>query len=375
MRNRITVLHLRTSSGPGGGPDKTILTTGGLIDRNQFDYAVAYLRRRGREIAPTLDNARRAGLECREFPGGAFFDPLQMIRLVRFIRSRGVTILHCHDPKSDLYGAALRPLLPSVHLVTTLHGWLPGARKRFSNRMDLWALRRFDCILAVSRHTEAIARRHGIGNTRVVYNAIDTDEWRPVAEGSVASPVRKKDPGAILVGYVGRLRAEKGPLDFVRVAALIRERSPRCEFAVAGDGPQREEMAALAHELGVAEHFHFLGHVGGDALRSLYQSLGVLLSPSLTEGLPNNVLEACAMGVPVVATDVGGVGEIIAHGENGLLAQAGDVATLAEHVLAVASDQETGRRLAAKAREVVEERFSMTARTRQIEEIYAELVR
>lgn len=368
---RIAVLHLRTATAAGGGPEKTILVTGRLIDRERFDYLAVYLRRRRSRPAAVLEQARVLGLDFFDFPGPA---PAQLARITRLIRERDVRILHCHDPRSDVYGILLRRLFPSLRLVSTMHGWIERTRsKGLLNRLDLWALRRFDRVIAVSGAVRDIAGRSGIRHAVTIHNAIDTAEWRPRPSAS-AERGSVPHPAPFRVGFVGRISREKGPLDFVRVAAAVLERNRGWEFVVAGDGPESARMRSLTEQLGLAANFRFLGTLRGAQLLSFYQGLNALLSPSHTEGLPNTILEAAALGVPVVATRVGGVGEIISHGENGLLANGGDLAALAEALEQLRSDAALARRLAVAGRKVVAERFSMARRVRTIEALYLRLV-
>ena len=368
---RIAVLHLRMATAAGGGPEKTLLVTGKLTDRERFDYLAVYLRRRRSRPAAVLEQARACGLDFRDFPGPA---PLQLVRTCRLIRERSVRILHCHEPRSDVYGILLKRIFPSLHLVSTMHGWIERTRsKGLLNRLDLWALRHFDCVIAVSEAVQEIARRSGVRRTELIRNAIDTEEWRPRGPESGGGSSRQ-GPTPFRVGFVGRISREKGPLDFVRVAAAVLERNGGWEFDVAGDGPQSEEMRSLVEHLGLTSHFRFRGTLRESQLRDFYQGLDALLSPSHTEGLPNTVLEAGALGVPVVATRVGGVGEIISHAENGLLADLGDITALAAALQLLRGDAALGRRLSAAGRRVVEERFCMARRVRTEEALYLRLL-
>lgn len=368
---RIAVLHLRTATAGGGGPEKTILLTGAKIDRERFDYLAVYLRRRRSRPAAVLEQAPTLGLDFRDFPGPA---PLQLLRAARLIRERSVRILHCHEPRSDVYGFLLKRLFPSLRLVSTMHGWIERTRGMgLMNRLDLRVLRRFDSVIAVSGAVQQIARRSGVRRTQVIHNAIDTGEWRPRTPEPPGGGARSA-PAPFRVGFVGRISREKGPLDFVRVAAALLERGGAWEFDVAGDGPDAGEMRALTERLGLAAHFTFRGTVRGSHLQAFYLGLNALLSPSHTEGLPNTVLEAGALGVPVVATRVGGVGEIISDGENGLLTGPGDVAALAGALERLQGDAALAQRLGVAGRKVVEERFCMTRRVRALEALYLRLL-
>ena len=374
VRDRVRILHLRMSSAGGGGPEKTLLRSGCLIDHERFDCRVGYLRRRDRDVSAILARGRAAGLDYREFPGRLFIDVGQLREILRCIRDQDTQILHCHDPKTDVYGLLLRRQCPGLRLVSTMHGWpwRTSLRRAFSNRLDLWALSRFDATLAVSAAVREIALRHGVRHARLVHNAIDAEEWDPARPGRELPGLREE--GCFMVGFVGRLSKEKSPRDFVLTARAIAAQDTACRFVVVGEGAERAGAQALASSLGLDDRIRFVGSVSHHEMPSLYRALDVLLLTSRTEGLPNTVLEALAMKVPVVATEVGGVGEIVTHERSGLLAAAGDVDSLARYVLAVKGDLELAERLRTGGRTVVQQRFSFRQRIREIEAIYAGLV-
>lgn len=374
--DRIVVLHLRASSDSGGGPEKTIYNTGRYIDRTRFLYMIAYLKKKGSDLSVIEKQAGEAGLQYLEFSGRRFVDIRQLRNIVTFVKQQGVSVLHCHDPKTDLYGVLIKPLVPGIRLVSTMHGWIERSWKSPAyNRLDFWALRFFDRVIAVSGHTERLAHERGIKKTALIHNAIDLNAWNPRSPApSLPSPELLPSPtDAFVIGYIGRISREKGPYDFVGAAHKVLLRDNRCEFVVAGEGPEEGAVKALVDRLGMAERFHFIGRIANSDMPAVYRRINLLLSPSLTEGLPNTILEACAMGVPVVATRVGGVTEIITDGSNGLLAEAGDTDTLSDLVLRVKRDNGLSARLAENGRATVEKTFSFENRVRRVEALYEEV--
>ena len=370
----LVVLHLRTSSDSGGGPEKTIINTGRLIDSELFTYLIGYLRHRSHDLSPVAAWAGEAGLDWTEFPGRRLFDVAQFSAILRFIRDRGVDILHSHDPKTDCLAVLLRLFRPGLKLVTTLHGWIH--RQSFKSGLYLWldkkSLKIFDRVIAVSAEIEAQARAHG-ADTVLLHNAIDTDLWRPRMIEQPRWPIRSA--GSFMVGYIGRLSPEKGALDFIRAAALVIEKNSHIRFVIAGQGPEEPAAHELTRQMGLEERVRFLGQVDSRHIIGLYAQLDAVLSPSYTEGMPNNLLEACAMEVPVVATRVGGVGDLIRHGQSGLLHEAGDIRGMAESILALSGQPETARAFGRRARETVVEAFSFKDRVQRLQTIYQDLVR
>ena len=260
--------------------------------------------------------------------------------------------------------------------VTTLHGFVvrPDSRKSaLLIGLDKRLLSGFHAVVAVSEPLAALARDRGARDVRLLRNAIDTDAWRREQADPAAWP-DCGGPDRFTVGYVGRLSPEKAPLDFLRVAGRIAAAAPEARFVLAGQGPERDAARDLAATLGLADRVRFLGQLAPAAARDLYPRLACLLSPSLTEGLPNHLLEALAMATPVVATDVGGVGELITDGVTGLLRPARDLDGLARAVLRLRDDQGLAVRLAAQGRDRVVARFSFAERTRRLMALYDDLM-
>jgi glycosyltransferase involved in cell wall biosynthesis len=368
MKDRIAVLHLRSSVAAGGGPEKTIYNTGRFINHQRFLYLVVYLTKKSQpsEIA---QKGKDEGLTYFQLPGVKFFDVRQFREIMRIIRTYRVQILHCHDPKTDFYGVLLKVFFPNLKLISTLHGWIHRTwESNLYKRIDIWTLKRFNSVIAVSKTIERIAESYGIKRVSLIYNAIDIDEWRP--KYHCTNLFTLHDPQAFLVGYVGRISTEKGPIDFVKVAYKVLQNDSHCEFIVAGEGPEMEAMKNLALKLDIITHFHFLGHVKSEDLYSIYQKLDLLLVTSITEGLPNNILEAFAMYVPVVATRIGGISEIVDDGYNGLLATPGDVSELANLVLKIKNNKELSDSFKNRGRLIIEEKFSFDVRVKKIEELY-----
>ena len=375
MPDRIAVLHLRSSSGNGGGPEKTILKTGYLINRHRFLYLIAWLKKREAHLSPISQRAEKAGLNYIELAGRRFIDIVQLRDIIKLIKKYHVLILHCHDPKTDFYGILLKILFPRLILLSTVHGWIKrSVKSRLYNLLDIWLLKKFHGVIAVSEKLEQKLQDCGIEQTYLIHNAIDTDEWQPKYP-KYSALFRPMDPRSFLIGYIGRISKEKGPFDFIRVAERVLQQDNFCEFVVAGDGPQIQAVKNLAEDLGIMRQIHFLGQVEGPDIYSLYQRLDLLLSTSSTEGLPNNLLEAGAMFVPVIATKVGGVGELVEDGYNGFLSEEGDIQSLAQQVLTLKRDQELAKKFKVHGREVVCKKFSSIERVHRLEEVYEELFR
>jgi glycosyltransferase involved in cell wall biosynthesis len=368
----VAILHLRHSKGGGGGADAVLLQDLSVLDKARFQTGVVYLRKHREQPSRMIQRLRDVGVPCYDHPGNAVVDVRQLLRIARLVARTGTRILHCHDPKSDIYGYLLRLFRPGLRLVCTLHGWTVKVRREaLYNWATVLVLRRFDAILAVSESLRRRAETESLPGVHVIPNAIDVESWQRPDGAWRATPPGKK---GIAIGFVGRLSPEKGPLNFVRTVRRVSERAADCEFFVAGEGPERPAMEALAASLHVADRIRFLGHLNEEELRALYRRLDMVLLTSHTEGLPMVILEALAMSLPVVATRVGGVGEIVRDGVNGLLAEQGDIEGLATAVLRLVDSAALRVSLGVEGRKGVVTRFSLPARIAALESLYQGLL-
>jgi glycosyltransferase involved in cell wall biosynthesis len=365
MPERIPVLYLRQSSGGGGGADTVILNTALLLDSSRFFLIIAYLSKYDQTLTFT-SKLKETGVTFFEFPGIKIFDMRQFTSIVKLVKKYDVRIVHCHDFKADVYGYLLKVLFPGIRFVSTIHGWIARRlRSLLYIKIDRAVLKKCDAVIAVSQNIEQTAKGYGIQKLHLIQNSIRLDRWKP-GEST-------KSPGHFRIGFIGRISKEKGPADFVHAAKKIITQYPVCEFFVAGNGPEEGQMKTLVNQLGLGGHFHFFGHLDENRLYDLYQKLDLLLLTSYTEGIPMAVLEASAMKVPVVATNVGGVSEVITHNVNGLLAEAGDIDSIAKNVLLIINNREVAEKFAENGRRIVETNFSAGKNIKKIEDIYMQL--
>jgi glycosyltransferase involved in cell wall biosynthesis len=149
---------------------------------------------------------------------------------------------------------------------------------------------------------------------------------------------------------------------------------PGSRFVVLGEGPDLPAMKGAVSAAGLDRNFAFRGYQPREALKEAYEAMEVLVLPSRREGLPLSLLEACAMGVCVAAFSVGGIPEVIVHGQNGLLAQPGDTGDLAAQIVALRQDTQLAARLRSQARATVVSHFGIRTQVRQLESVYAEVL-
>lgn len=178
-------------------------------------------------------------------------------------------------------------------------------------------------------------------------------------------------PDAPIVGFVGRLSPEKAPDAFVRMAWLVAHEHPSATFVIIGNGVMQSELGQMVRSFDIADRVHFLGE--RHDVRLLLPSLTLLALTSRAEGMPLALMEAMAEGVPVVATAVGGVPELVEHDRSGLLVGPGDVTQMAEYVVALLDDANRQRALGQYARTRAEKLWSQHTSATQIARLYRKL--
>jgi glycosyltransferase involved in cell wall biosynthesis len=372
----IRILELRSARGSGGGPDKTILAGAAASDPSRYNVTVCYLRD-GRDGQFSIAaRAASMGITFEAVDERHSFDAGVWPALRRIVEERGIDIVHSHEYKTDLL-ALLLAWRTGVIPLATVHNWCGlTARERFLYYpIDKYLLRRFPLVIAVSPQIRAELERCGVRPDRIrtLLNGVDVVRFqRDPAVSAAARAELGIAADDIVVGAVGRLEGEKRFDLLIAAVAALRRRYPRLRLMLAGDGSWRPRLEALAAEHGIQDRCALLGY-RTDVAR-VCQAFDVFAQSSDDEGTSNALLEAMALEIPVVATDVGGTRELVTDGIHALLVRPGDVESLARALdRTLTSPGMTGMRVRA-ARLRVEGPLSFGARNHALEGIYEQLM-
>lgn len=381
----INVLHLRSCRGTGGGPEKTILFTARETDPAAVCVHIAYLKSQDDEAFDLHERAGKLGIpHFVAINERHKFDINALRELLRILREKKIDILSCHCYKSDLYGLILSRF-HKMKLVTTVHGPLATFRHFWSaqnwrvryiyDQLDMRLLRFFDRVLVVAQSMRKTVAGYVPDRAKVtcVKNAIDARFFQAAKER--ASELRDRlalPANAKVVGAVGRLNAEKDYPNLFEAAKILLSEREDLYFVIAGKGSLEDTLTRQVQSMGLADRVRFLGHFHD--IRPVYDLMDVYALSSTREGLPNTVLEAMAMEVPIVATDVDGVSEAAAHDREALLVPPCDPKRLADNIRTLINDPALSNRLRKAARARVLNEFSFAARTKRVEGIYRSLM-
>jgi glycosyltransferase involved in cell wall biosynthesis len=286
------------------------------------------------------------------------------------MRREGFDIVHTHTPKPGLLGQLAARLAGVPVVVKTLHGFyfhdgMRPAWRRFYIFMERIAALCSDLIFSQNREDVETSRMEKIcPSSKIKYLGvgIDVKRFDPAAVSRDEIRRRRAEvgvrPGGAIIGFVGRLVREKGILELLAAGRLVREKLPDVRFLFIGPvDPEKDDALgpAIASQFGLADVCSFTGM--REDMPELYALMDLFVLPSHREGLPRVLMEAAAMGIPSVATDIRGCREVVRHGRNGLLVPLGDVEALAGAILQLLTDRDLARRLGQEARRVALDEF------------------
>ncbi|WP_020378544.1 glycosyltransferase [Candidatus Microthrix parvicella] len=370
----LKVLWVAKGLGPGG-MERLLVHHARTGDHERFEYHAAYLVDRPSSVVAELEEL---GVGCTQLEPRNGSDPRWIRDLTRLVRDREIDVVHHHSPQpAAMSRPALRAMRGGPHLVYTEHNtWdCYGTATRAANALTY----HFDeAQFAVSESVQASVPKVLRRGLEPLTHGIDLGDVRRAANNRDAKRESLGiSPDQIVVANIAHLRREKAQDVLMSAAAELVGEFDNVTFISVGHGPMEDDLAALHTELGLGDRFRFLGF-REDAVSVLAGSDVFCLS-SRQEGLPVAFMEACALGVPAVTTNVGGLPEHIQHGRSGLLVAPEDSTALAVELGRMIADSGLRRRLgvaaaahaevfdarvAVKRQEVVYERL-ITGRPRQ----------
>ena len=364
------VVHL-TASGIFGGPERQILGLAAALPPPYHSSILTFSE--GGGCRALLREVAAAGLDGLELEADFPRVGAAVRQATRFLTDNRADILVTHGYKSNLLGrpAARRAGIP---IVSVSRGWTGENWKvRAYEWLDRAHLRFMDRVVCVSGGQAEKVRRTGVRleNVRVIHNGSRLDAFTnrdPAGRDELRVSAGGDGP---VVLAAGRLSPEKGFGVLVEAAAGVVAEDPTVRFVVFGEGPERPALEARISALDLADHFRLAGF--RKDLDALIPWADVVAIPSFTEGLPNVALEAGAAAVPVVATAVGGVPEVVADRETGFLVPPGKPEALAERLLRVIQNRSMSHRMGVAARRRMEEHFSFDAQAGAYVELFEEL--
>lgn len=359
-----------------GGTETQAVELATRLDPVRYNVTLGCLRARG----PLLEKLTGSAVDLREFyPKGGFDSSggiYQMLRLAMFLRRGGFQIVHTHDLYANLLGIPAA-VLARVPVIISSQRDLAHL-DLYRTRRRVWLRRLQNLSTAVLTNANAVrdavaAEKHiAAGKIRVIYNGVDLERFgTKTRDRSWLAPNAEQEKWVVLVGNMHS--DVKGHPCLIAAAEAVAREFPGVRFVLAGDGEQRQNFEQQVAQLGLQNNFLFLGR--RDDVPRLLASCDIAVLPSKAEGLPNAVLEYLAVGLPTVASRVGGNAEIVQDGKTGLLVPPDDSSALAEALLRLLRDPGFAVNLGNRGREYVTSEFSFQRMIENTDQLYTELLR
>lgn len=378
----IRVLHVHTMPIVSGSGINTFLSMKG-VDPERFISSLA--------CAPggrLMDLVREHGMQAVPFP--SFVQPVSprndlraLWELTRHLRRERYDIVHTHNSKTGFIGRLAARLAGVPAVVHTVHGFAfheseTPIRRWLFRTLERLAAPWADHTIFISKPLVEWARQESILKNgaphSVVYSGIDLDHFHPV-DANEKQRLRERlglKPDHFVAGIVSKLWEGKGHDTLLTAFAQVIQQFPQARLLVVGEGYLRPQLERLAADLGIADKVIFTGFM--QDVRPAAGAMDVSVLPSLFEGMGRVLLEAGAMGLPVVASRVGGIPDVVADGQTGLLVPPSEPKPLAQALCRLFGDPGYARTLGSQALARTGEHFSATAMAREIQKIYLDVL-
>jgi glycosyltransferase involved in cell wall biosynthesis len=363
IRVAYVIDHLRV-----GGAQRHLLEVVRGLDRSRYALEMWSAAKESGDLAAVFE---REGVPVHSFGiSGTMLSPRTLSavrRVARDFRARGVHVVHGYLFEGNFLAALVGRLARTP--VTLVSKRSLDRYGRFDRRAAAWLSNQLADRVTVNAAAvyDVVVEHERCAPSRIVNipNGVALPATNDATAATVADDPRGRGP---LVGMVGRLSWKKGYPIALEAAALLRDRIPGMRFDIVGEGEQRAELEQRAHALGLGDTVRFLGQRRD--VPDLMRGFDCFVLSSVIEGMPNALLEAMALGRPVVTTSAGGSAEVVLDGDCGFVVPPNDARALADAVERVLRDPALARRLAERGERRVRDHFSLEAMLRSFDELY-----
>lgn len=373
------VLHFIDSGGLYGAESVLLNLSGLMTTSGRYHPVVGCIVAHIDEQNDLYDKAREMNLAAEKIVIRNSWLLVDIPQAARRLKKLGIDLIHSHGYKPSVFGYAIK-MLTGIEIMTTCHLWFKGSRRPFKMRvmvaLELFLYRSFKKVVGVSESIREVLIDSGVSDRKiqVIKNGVE------VGPGLLVSPERlaglrvelhlNDDDYCVL--NTGRLTAQKAQRDIVTAARILRDQGVVCRFVIVGEGELKAQLQNQISEAKLEDSVRLLGF--RDDITELLQIADLFVLPSLDEGMPMSLLEAAAVGLPVVASQVGDIPKLIEDRVTGVVAPAGDPEALAQAISLLKGSPELGRELGAAVLSRVRIKYSTEAMFEQYDKVYADLM-
>lgn len=367
------ILMLNETSGPGGA-ETVIYNIASNLDRNCFNPRVVLFR-------PGWFQGFLAekGITVDIIKSSRSWDVLFITKLASYCHRHKIDLIHAHLPGGNLYGSVVGKML-GLPVICTLHNEfiMPGSVEHFSGAKMFIIRNLASRMVIVAEYMRSDYLYKGkIPSQKMVliYNGVSpqkNDSSFDIDDFKTQIDYRAGD---ILIANIANLRPPKGHLILIEAAARVLREIPRAKFLLIGeegDGKIKSAIIDRVNALGIADRVKLLGF--RKDVSQVLRHVDIFLLSSISEGLPVSVVEAMRAGLPVIATTVGGLPEVVKDSESGFLVKPGDPESLAEKISVLCKDDSQRRHMGQKGSGIASQYFSLDIMIKKYQNLYEELI-
>ncbi|MFC1884331.1 glycosyltransferase family 4 protein [Thermodesulfobacteriota bacterium] len=372
----IKVIILSTVAGFGGA-ERVVQSIMNSIDKENVDAVGIFFSKSGKEPEKFFKGIKDKSLKIYKIlltrSRFKYLNPvLNIIELYTILKKEDANLIHSHGYRADVIGVIIAKIL-NIPIISTCHGYISTNKiLRFYNFIDRLALRFFNKIISVSETIKRDLVKAGVKKNKVlvIQNCISfhglsriKEEFRDSMRDKVG--IHKKD---MAIGYIGRLEKEKGLEYLLKAGSNLCKEFKNLIFILVGAGDYRVTLEKMSKELKLNLKTIFVGFQSEP--EKWLSAFDIFVLPSITEGTPMVLLEAMSIGVPVVATSVGGIPDIIESEKEGILISPGSSIELETGIKNILTKNVDTSRLTNSARKKIEEKFNFEKWIKKLEAVY-----
>lgn len=354
-----------------GGTERQLYELAIRLDKSKFNPIVLCLS----EVdSPFGEMLREKGIRVYTLKRRGHIDPFRIIKLAQLFKKENINLVHSflHIPNAYSYAACL--LVRLEKFIASVRN-CEIDRNRLLTHVDRLNLQRCSLVIVNSEIVKKFTTNHfsiSPDKISVIYNGIDMKRFlhckgAPNLRDGLSIPKNTR-----VVGTIGKLTSQQKNIPlFLKSARRISSQFSDVRFLVVGSGRLLDDMKNFSYKLGIYDKVHFAGE--REDIPEILKLLDVFVLSSYKEGLPNVIIEAMAAGKPVVATDVGGVSELVVDGETGFLVPSNNVEKLSQAVIKLLENRNIAKRMGGKGKERIENFFLVERMVKQTENLYLSL--
>ncbi len=347
----MNLLHLDEQRGWRGGEQQAYYLIRGLIEAG---YTVYISGRHRSEFLNRVSELPVAGI--LPLPYLNEWDFISAVRLAQYLRNHQIDIIHAHTSHTHTLACLAQRLARHGRVVVSRRVDFPPR----PGRINRWKYSAPDCIVAISGCIYEILRQYGVSDDklRLVHSAIDPTRFTNLENNTFNEyDIAKDKMSGPILGNVAALAPHKDQATLIEAMPEVLTIYPDAHLLIAGEGKLRNELEKKITDMGLQDNIHLTGFIKD--IPGFLKTLDVFILSSKEEGLGTSVLDAMACRVPVIATDAGGIPEMVRHHETGLLVPVGNTKMLAEAIIAVLQDPESAKLRCENAYRMLHEQFSV----------------